>query len=145
MLIPLGHSLAQTAAPLKTDVPKEKLVAELERAIPNLMKKASIPGLSIGQDLVQAAIGGGEEPAITYLDYDQYDSAGPRFFRAVLEKGEEEAARLFPEFRKTYPEKFNEAAINRIGYQLMSARRFKAAVAVLKLNVDAYPLVGQCL
>ena len=47
MLIPLGHSLAQTAAPLKTDVPKEKLVAELERAIPDLMKKASIPGLTI--------------------------------------------------------------------------------------------------
>ncbi|HCS49523.1 MAG TPA: hypothetical protein DIW61_15240, partial [Candidatus Aminicenantes bacterium] len=45
LLIPLGHSLAQTAAPLKTDVPKEKLVAELERAIPDLMKKASIPGL----------------------------------------------------------------------------------------------------
>ena len=99
----------------------------------------SFNGLSIGQDLVQAAIGGGEEPAIAYLDYDQYDSPGPRFFRSVLEKGEEEVSRLFPKFRKTYPDKFNEAAINRVGNQLMNARRFKEAVAVLKLNVDAYP------
>jgi CubicO group peptidase (beta-lactamase class C family) len=99
----------------------------------------SFNGLSIGQDLVQAAIGGSEEPAIAYLDYDQYDSAGQRFFRAVLKKGDEEVPRLFPEFRKSYPDKFNEAAINRVGYQLMSARRFKEAIAVLKLNVDAYP------
>lgn len=99
----------------------------------------SFNGLSIGQHLVKAAIGGGEEPAITYLDYDQYDSPGTRFLQAVLEKGGEEASRIFPEFRKTYPEKFNEAAVNRAGYQLMSVRRFKEAVAVLKLNVDAYP------
>jgi CubicO group peptidase (beta-lactamase class C family) len=35
------------AAPLKTDAAKEKLVAELERTIPDLMKKASIPGLTV--------------------------------------------------------------------------------------------------
>ena len=99
----------------------------------------SFNGLNISQDLVKAAIGGGEEPAIAYLDYDQHDSPGPRFFRTVLEKGEGEASRLFPEFKKTYPEKFNEAAVNRVGYQLMNVRRFKEAVAVLKLNVDAYP------
>ena len=46
-LIALQPGPAQTAAPLKTDVPKEKLVAELERTIPDLMKKASIPGLTI--------------------------------------------------------------------------------------------------
>jgi CubicO group peptidase (beta-lactamase class C family) len=99
----------------------------------------SFNGLSIGQDLVQAAIGGDKELGIAYLNYDQHDSPGPRFFRAVLEEGEEEASRLFPEFRKTYPDEFNEAAINRVGYQLINARRFKEAVAVLKLNVDAYP------
>jgi tetratricopeptide (TPR) repeat protein len=99
----------------------------------------SFNGLSIGQDLVQAAIGGGEEPAIAYLGYDQYDSPGPLFFRAVLEKGGEEAARLFPEFRKKFPDAFNEAAVNRVGYQLVSVRRVREAIAVLKLNVDAYP------
>ena len=99
----------------------------------------SFNGLSIGQDLVRAAIGGGEEPAITFLGYDQYDSPGPRFFRAVLAKGGEEALRLFPEFRSAHPDEFNEMVINRVGYQLMNARRFKEAIAVLKFNVDAYP------
>jgi CubicO group peptidase (beta-lactamase class C family) len=99
----------------------------------------SFNGLSIGQDLVRAAIGGGEEPAIAYLAYDQHDSPGPRFFREVIGKGPEEAARLFPEFRTRYPGSFNEAAVNRVGYQLMSVRRFQEAIAVLKLNVEAYP------
>jgi CubicO group peptidase (beta-lactamase class C family) len=99
----------------------------------------SYNGLSIGRDLVQAAIGGGEEPAISYLNYDQHDSAGTRFFRAVLERGGEEGSRLFPEFRKAYPEEFNESTVNRVGYQLMSVRRFKEAIAVLKLNMEAYP------
>jgi tetratricopeptide (TPR) repeat protein len=99
----------------------------------------SYNGLSIGQDLVRAAIGGGEEPAIAYLDYAQHDSPGTRFFRAALEKGEEEVSRLFPEFRQAHPEEFDEAAINRAGYQLMSVRRFKEAIAVLKLNAEAYP------
>jgi CubicO group peptidase (beta-lactamase class C family) len=99
----------------------------------------SFNGLSIGQDLVQAAIGGGKEPAISYLDYDQYDSPGSRYFRAVLGKGSEKASRLFPEFTNAYPDEFNEAAVNRVGYQLMSVRRFKEAVTVLKLNVDAHP------
>jgi len=99
----------------------------------------SFNGLSIGQDLVRAAVGGGEEPAIAYLDYDQHDSPGPRFFRAVLEKGAEEASRLFLEFRKSDPDTFTEAAVNRTGYQLMSVRRFKEAIAVLKLNVEAFP------
>jgi CubicO group peptidase (beta-lactamase class C family) len=43
----LHPGAAQPTAPLKTDVAKEKLVAELERTIPDLMKKASIPGLTI--------------------------------------------------------------------------------------------------
>jgi CubicO group peptidase (beta-lactamase class C family) len=99
----------------------------------------SFNGLSIGRDLVKAAIGGGDEPAIAHLGYDQHDSASTLFLRAVLEKGGEEAARLFPEFRKTYPDKFNEAAINRVGYQLMNVRRYEEAIAVFKLNVDSYP------
>jgi CubicO group peptidase (beta-lactamase class C family) len=46
-LIALQSGWAQTAAPLKTDVAKEKLVSELERVVPELMKKGNIPGLSI--------------------------------------------------------------------------------------------------
>jgi CubicO group peptidase (beta-lactamase class C family) len=37
----------QVTTPLKTKVNKEALIAEIDRAIPDLMKKANIPGLSI--------------------------------------------------------------------------------------------------
>src|SRR4030042_1132349 len=46
-LIALQSGSAQTAAPLKTEGAKEKLVSELERVVPELMKKGNIPGLSI--------------------------------------------------------------------------------------------------
>jgi CubicO group peptidase (beta-lactamase class C family) len=99
----------------------------------------SFNGLSISQDLVKTAIGGNKELGIVYLGYDQYDSPGTSFFKAVLDKGADEAVRLFPEFRKKHPDEFNEAAVNGVGYQLMNIRRYKEAIAVLKLNVDAFP------
>ncbi len=99
----------------------------------------SFNGLSIGQDLVRAASGGDKELGIAYLAYDQYNSPGTSFFKAVLGKGADEAVRLFPEFRQKHPDEFNESAVNEVGYRLMNIRRYKEAIAVLKLNVDAFP------
>lgn len=42
-----SQSFAQESSPLKTDVDKKALISELEKVIPQLMKKADIPGLSI--------------------------------------------------------------------------------------------------
>lgn len=47
ILITGSHSLAQEPTPLKTDVDKKTLIAELEKVIPQLMKKADVPGLSV--------------------------------------------------------------------------------------------------
>lgn len=47
LLIFCMYSLAQQAPPLKTDVEKETLIGHLKKVIPELMKKADIPGLSI--------------------------------------------------------------------------------------------------
>ncbi|UCC39735.1 MAG: serine hydrolase [Candidatus Aminicenantes bacterium] len=47
LLIPVGQNLAQESVPLKTGVDKKALISELEEIIPQLMKKAEIPGLSI--------------------------------------------------------------------------------------------------
>jgi len=41
------YSTVQKTAPLNTEAEKEKLIAHLERVIPELMKKAEIPGMSI--------------------------------------------------------------------------------------------------
>lgn len=47
LLAATGPALTQESAPLKTDVSKKALIAELEKAIPDLMEKANVPGLSI--------------------------------------------------------------------------------------------------
>jgi len=46
-LIAGSQSFAQESAPLKTDSDKKALISELEKVIPQLMKKAEVPGLSI--------------------------------------------------------------------------------------------------
>jgi CubicO group peptidase (beta-lactamase class C family) len=41
------YSMSQEIVPLKTDLGREKLIGHLEKALPELMKKADIPGMSI--------------------------------------------------------------------------------------------------
>jgi len=96
-------------------------------------------GLSICRDIVKKAIGGGEDLGIAYLDYDQHDSPGPLFLKAVLDKGADSAEHFFREFKKSYPAEFTEASVNRAGYLLLNSKRYEEATAVLKLNVEAYP------
>jgi len=99
----------------------------------------SFNGLSIAQDIVGRAIGGGKDLGIAYLNYERYDSPGFLFLRAVVEKGMDEAKKSYYEIRKIRPADLDEATINRVGYSLMNAKKYKEAVEVLKLNVEAYP------
>ena len=99
----------------------------------------SFNGLSIAQDIVARAIGGGQDLGIAYLDYNRYDSPTSQFLKAVLEKGPEEAKKIYHEVRKTRPDELDEAAINQIGYALINVKKYKEAIEVLKLNVESYP------
>jgi CubicO group peptidase (beta-lactamase class C family) len=99
----------------------------------------SFNGLSIAQDIITHAIGGGPDLGIAYLKYNRYDSPGSLFLEAVLKKGPDEAKKLYHKTRKMLPEELDEATINQIGYSLMNAKKYKEAIAVLKLNVDSYP------
>jgi len=99
----------------------------------------SFNGLSIAQDIIAHAIGGGQDLGIAYLNYNRYDSPSSHFLKAVLEKGPEEAKKLYYEIRKTRPDDLNEPTINQIGYSLMNAKKYKEAIEVLKLNVESYP------
>jgi CubicO group peptidase (beta-lactamase class C family) len=47
LLLACIHGIAQGQASLKTDVDKQALITKLEKVIPELMKKAGVPGLSI--------------------------------------------------------------------------------------------------
>jgi CubicO group peptidase (beta-lactamase class C family) len=99
----------------------------------------SFNGLSIAQDVIRHAIGGGKDLGIAYLNYERYDSPGFLFLKAVVEKGPVEAKKLYYETRKTRPADLDEPTINRIGYSLMNAKKYKEAIEILKLNVEAYP------
>jgi CubicO group peptidase (beta-lactamase class C family) len=99
----------------------------------------SFNGLSIGREIAHRVFGVDREPAIVHLNYAQYDSPGVRFVMAAMEKGEAEIPALFKEYRASYPEDFNEQAVNWVGYQLLQGKRNQEAIAVFKLNVEAYP------
>lgn len=47
LLAAISPALTQESAPLKTDINKKALITDLEKAIPDLMEKANVPGLSI--------------------------------------------------------------------------------------------------
>jgi CubicO group peptidase (beta-lactamase class C family) len=99
----------------------------------------SFNGLSIAQDVISHAIGGGQDLGIAYLNYNRYDSPSSLFLKALLEKGPDEAKKLYYETRKTRPDDLNEATVNQIGYSLMNAKKYQEAIEVLKLNVESYP------
>ena len=115
------------------------IVAYKEPKIGVVYLTNSYNGLSICQDIIKQAIGGGKDLGIAYLDYDQHDSPGSLFLKAVLEKGAGHAAELFREFKKKNPAEFTEAAVNRAGYRLLNSKKYQEAIAVLNLNVGAYP------
>ena len=99
----------------------------------------SFNGLSIGREIARRVFGVEKEPAIAYLNYAQYDAPSVRFVKAVIEKGIAETPALFKEYREAYPQEFNEQAGNWAGYLLLQSRRTQEAIAVFKLNVEAYP------
>jgi CubicO group peptidase (beta-lactamase class C family) len=103
----------------------------------------SANGLSIVPDIIQEAIGG-DQPALRWLKYDTYKSPAKLLYRNIVAKGAPEALREYREWRKgrAASEVLNETQMNRLGYDLVGARRLKDAIEVFKLNVEDYPQSG---
>ncbi len=99
----------------------------------------SFNGLSIARDIARRVFGVDAEPAVAYLNYAQYDAPSVEFVRAVAEKDVAEAPALFKKYRDTHPQDFDEKAVNWAGYIFLQARKIPRAVAVFRLNVEAYP------
>ncbi len=61
--------------------------------------------------------------------------------KTIEAQGLEAAAKQYHELRAAQPEAydFREEQLNNLGYQLIGMKRIKDAVAILKLNVEAYP------
>ena len=96
-------------------------------------------GLSIGQEILDLAIGGGEDYGLAYLKYERYDSRSMALVRTVRAQGVDEAVRLFREQQGKDPTSHKESDLNGLGYVLMNGGRVGEAVKILKLNAEAFP------
>jgi CubicO group peptidase (beta-lactamase class C family) len=93
-------------------------------------------GLSIVSDVASDA-GAGEQPAMTWLKYDHYDSPAIRFAITVHEKG---AAAGMKEFSAEIANgSLSENALNQEGYNLMNGKHLDDAVLVFQKNVELHP------
>jgi protocatechuate 3,4-dioxygenase beta subunit/tetratricopeptide (TPR) repeat protein len=97
-------------------------------------------GMSIVPELVDTAIGG-ELPALAWLKYERYDSPGNALSKKIRAHGAASALQEYRQGRKglSAAQTIPESQINRIGYQLLSAKRVKDAIEVFKLTAEDYP------
>jgi CubicO group peptidase (beta-lactamase class C family) len=93
-------------------------------------------GLSIINELIRTAIGG-EQPALSWIKYDRYDSPAMQFAKTAREKGAIEAINEFRTelIRGDIPEN----SINSAGYQLMSLKKLPDAIRIFQQNVELHP------
>jgi CubicO group peptidase (beta-lactamase class C family) len=119
-------------------------IAVPERRFGMVFFSNSDNGMLLLRRIVGATLGGDEHPALDHLAYDSLDS--PRRLlaleleRVAVEQGAEAVAARYQELRETYPEApFGEVVLNRLGYRRLGRDRVDAAIAVFRLNVDAYP------
>jgi CubicO group peptidase (beta-lactamase class C family) len=93
-------------------------------------------GLSIASDLLRISLGG-QQPALSWLKYEHYDSPAMQFTKAVREKGADQAVQ---EFRPALARgDISEESVNSAGYQLLSAKKVPDAIRVFQLNVELHP------
>ena len=73
--------------------------------------------------------------------YDPRKSIAETLSATIASSGVDQAAKQYHELKDaglaTY--NFDESELNNLGYQLMHAKKFKEAVRIFQLNVEAYP------
>jgi CubicO group peptidase (beta-lactamase class C family) len=92
-------------------------------------------GLSIAPEIVKRAIGG-NQPVFAWINYEAYDSPARKLYKDIVARGEQ-AITDYKERREAGA--LNESRMNRIGYQLLQAKKVKEAIEVFKLNVGDFP------
>jgi CubicO group peptidase (beta-lactamase class C family) len=93
-------------------------------------------GLSIGRQILAETLGG-EQPAMDWLKYDNYDSPGLRFTRVALQKG---AAAALEQFSTELTSgSISEATINQAAYTLMGSKKIEDAILLFQKNVALHP------
>ena len=93
----------------------------------------SANGMMIIPDVAAEALGE-KQPAFDWVHYERYDSPRMRLYRTILENGIDEALKQY-----AAGPRFEEDAMNNLGYQLLAAKKLKEAIRIFELNVEAYP------
>jgi len=114
-----------------------------ERGVGMIWFTNSENGHAILQSLLDHTVGG-EHPAVTWLDYEQYNSptreVRETVWQNIEENGVAEGIRRYHELKQEYPpEGFDEFVLNTLGYRLLRAERFDDAIAIFRLNIEEYP------
>ncbi len=93
-------------------------------------------GLSILSDLLRLSLGG-EQPALSWIKYDHYDSPAMLFAKAARDKG---ATAAIDEFRPALMRgEIPEDTINATGYRLLAAKKLPDSIRIFQLNVELHP------
>jgi CubicO group peptidase (beta-lactamase class C family) len=103
----------------------------------------SYNGLTISKDIVQLAVGG-EHPvfaASVMTEYGTYNSKEMQFVKIYKNEGLNPALDYYHELKEKSPEEkiFGEDLVNGFGYILLGAKKMDDAIAIFKMNVEAYP------
>jgi len=100
----------------------------------------STNGLSITPEIVALALGG-PQPALNWLKYPAYDSPVPRLSRAIRQDGVQAALQAYRARRDAAPktESIGENDMNSLGYAFLQMKKIPEAIAIFKLNVEAFP------
>jgi uncharacterized membrane protein len=73
--------------------------------------------------------------------FDSRKSISQTLSRTIASRGIDEAAKQYHDLKAAPPATYNfdEDELNTLGYQLIHAKKFKEAIRILQLNVEAYP------
>ena len=93
-------------------------------------------GLSIANRILHL-VTNREQPAINFIDYEQYTSPGFLFRQNVPKQGVEAAIKPFVKAENKLA--IEEEEMNSIGYQLLRSGKVQEGKEVLQLNMEAYP------
>ena len=99
----------------------------------------SFNGLSIGDDILDKALGLRECLALRWLKHPRHDSATSQLYKKLHDNGIQQAISFYEMSRTQYPAEFDESNTDRLARQLLSLRRRSDAIQILKLNRDSYP------
>ena len=98
----------------------------------------SANGLSVAYELLDDALAG-NHPALDWLNYGRYNPDAKNFYHSVISRGADSTLAEFRAQKASGSQTLNEGQINRIGYQLMRAKKLDEAIAVFEQNTRDYP------